>query len=276
MPPLTGPNLGLQHSWAQGESGWKPGMDDNLKKLDALAQLQVLDKDLNAPPGSPTNGDRYIVGSAPSGAWAGFAKYIAVWDSAAALWTLYAPLDGWLAWVTDENKLYVYNGGAWGQWPATLTGTTWYEWIRPAGFGVPAKAIRGVGAEVVDYPDADTEFYTSLVVPSYVASLASATLFFAPNGNSANGTVWAIGAVIQGVGQGLAAAFTYGADTAVPVAGVTDQVVAGALNLPASLSGSPLPGDIYKIALKRKASAGGDTNPNTLQFVGILLAWNHN
>ena len=45
--------------------------NEALRVLDNLVQLAVLDRDLNAPPGAPAEGDRYIVKAspAPTGAW---------------------------------------------------------------------------------------------------------------------------------------------------------------------------------------------------------------
>jgi hypothetical protein len=101
--PTTGSNLGLQHGWALGESGWNAGMDANLKMLDAVTQLSVLDRDLTAPPGSPTAGDRYIVGASATGAWSGKDGQIARWNGTA--WEFYAPKKNWLCVVDDEDKL---------------------------------------------------------------------------------------------------------------------------------------------------------------------------
>ena len=42
--------------------------NEALRLLDGLVQLSVLDRDLTAPPGSPTDGDRYIVGSGATAA----------------------------------------------------------------------------------------------------------------------------------------------------------------------------------------------------------------
>lgn len=52
---------------------------------EALLMLQVFVNGVitqqNAPPGSPTEGDAYIVGAAPSGAWVGHANGLAIWTS---------------------------------------------------------------------------------------------------------------------------------------------------------------------------------------------------
>ena len=85
--------------------------NEALRVLDALVQLAVLDKDLATPPGSPAAGARYIVGAAPTGAWSGHAAHIAAYQDSA--WAFYVPLEGWLAWVADENVLYAFDGASW-------------------------------------------------------------------------------------------------------------------------------------------------------------------
>jgi len=77
--------------------------------LDTLVQLAVADKDLTAPPGSPTTGDRYIVGASATGDWASKDNQIATYDGDG--WVFRAPNTGWLCWVEDEGELYFYDGG---------------------------------------------------------------------------------------------------------------------------------------------------------------------
>jgi hypothetical protein len=90
--------------------------NEALRALDAVVQLMALDKDLAAPPGAPAEGDRYIVGPSPTGAWAGQADRIAAWQDGA--WAFYSPREGWLAWVADEDRLYAWGGSAWAALPA--------------------------------------------------------------------------------------------------------------------------------------------------------------
>lgn len=82
----------------------------------ALRQLEgqlirALDRDLTAPPGSPANGDTYIVATGGSGAWAGKDKYIAHWFGGA--WSTYAPKEGHRLWLNDEDIEVVYDGTNW-------------------------------------------------------------------------------------------------------------------------------------------------------------------
>ncbi len=85
--------------------------NEALRKLDVLVQLAVLDRDLATPPASPANGARYIVAAAPTGAWAGQAGKIAAYQDGA--WAFYAPSEGWLSWVADENVVVIWSGSAW-------------------------------------------------------------------------------------------------------------------------------------------------------------------
>lgn len=85
--------------------------NEALRALDALVQLAVVDKDLTAAPGSPAEGARYIVAAGSTGVWSGHAGKIAAWQDGA--WAYYAPREGWVAWVADEDLAYAYNGSAW-------------------------------------------------------------------------------------------------------------------------------------------------------------------
>jgi hypothetical protein len=105
----TDPNLGLTYNWAIGENV-KTGMDANLQKLGAVVQLSVLSKTTDVP-ASPSNGDRYIVPAAATGAWSGQDGKIAVYIEGA--WTFYQPAEGWRAWVVDITEEDVYTSGAW-------------------------------------------------------------------------------------------------------------------------------------------------------------------
>jgi len=79
--------------------------------LDALSQLSCIDRNLSAPPGSPGNGDTYIVGSSPTGAWAGQANSVAYFYGGA--WYFYPPKEGWIAYLQDETTYRAFNGTSW-------------------------------------------------------------------------------------------------------------------------------------------------------------------
>jgi Protein of unknown function (DUF2793) len=79
--------------------------------IDAIVQLTVLDRDLPAPPASPSEGSRYIVAPGASGPWAGQSLRIAAWQDGG--WAFFAPLEGWIAWIADEDVAVVWSGTGW-------------------------------------------------------------------------------------------------------------------------------------------------------------------
>lgn len=74
-------------------------------------QDPVIDKDLTAPPGSPSEGDRYIVAATATGDWATHEDEIAEYNGSA--WEFYAPSEGWRVDVIDEDAEYRFSGSTW-------------------------------------------------------------------------------------------------------------------------------------------------------------------
>lgn len=111
MAGTTLPRNGIVYNWAVGDN-FKADMDANLLKLDHVGlHLSVKDRDLATPPGSPANGDTYIVAGSPTGAWSGHAGKVAVYNGSG--WSIYTPRTGWVAFIEDEVKLSAYYSSAW-------------------------------------------------------------------------------------------------------------------------------------------------------------------
>lgn len=88
-------------------------VNQNARRLEQGAQqFAVKDKDLATPPGSPADGDAYIVAASPTGAWAGKAEQIAYWQAGTG-WLFIAPREGMRADVADEDIGYRYDGSDW-------------------------------------------------------------------------------------------------------------------------------------------------------------------
>lgn len=70
---------------------------------------------LSAPPGAPNPGERYIVTSAPTGAWATFAAGDIAEATGFATWFKYTPPAscGWRAFVQDEEQHYSFRNNVW-------------------------------------------------------------------------------------------------------------------------------------------------------------------
>ena len=76
--------------------------------LDGLIQLSVLSRTINIPPASPSEGDRYIIGPAPTGIWSGLAGRVAIFIGTA--WQFFTPQDGWQAFDIAAGEYLLYQG----------------------------------------------------------------------------------------------------------------------------------------------------------------------
>lgn len=85
--------------------------NDALRLLDAVIQIAVEDMTRTTPPASPAEGQRHVVASGPSGAWAGRADAIATWQDSA--WVFLVPKTGWRLWSVAEASIFIFDGSAW-------------------------------------------------------------------------------------------------------------------------------------------------------------------
>lgn len=93
--------------------------NEALARLDALAHLVLLDRNVTAAPGSPAEGDCYLVGTGGTGTFGGQDGKIASYADGA--WAFYPPVLGMLAYVADEGTLAVYTAAGWKDYGALLS-----------------------------------------------------------------------------------------------------------------------------------------------------------
>lgn len=77
------------------------------RHLEAITACNPLDRDLNSPPGSPSDGDCYIVGGSPTGDWSGEAGKLAYYRNGE--WQFQTPTSGLVAHIGDEKVLMAYS-----------------------------------------------------------------------------------------------------------------------------------------------------------------------
>lgn len=82
-----------------------------LNRLDALHRPVVTSMEMDTPPGSPTAGDCYIVGSSPTGVFTGHEDALAYYSENG--WLFFTPFK-WMDIVNEEDDTrYIYDGTAW-------------------------------------------------------------------------------------------------------------------------------------------------------------------
>jgi hypothetical protein len=82
-----------------------------LNRLDALVQPVVQQVGVNTPPASPADGQCWIVGSSPTGAWAGQANRLA--QRIGGAWVFHAPFDGLVVFDAATVTQRAWTGSSW-------------------------------------------------------------------------------------------------------------------------------------------------------------------
>ena len=97
----------IEGYWTPATGGWDAKMDENLRKIAVgLASRLVALSQTTVLPGSPTNGDIYIVKDGEANE-----KKIALRDNGA--WVYYDAYEGLKAWVLDTDLDMQFDGTNW-------------------------------------------------------------------------------------------------------------------------------------------------------------------
>lgn len=106
---------------------------------------------ITTPPGTCADGANYIITATATGAWVGKENQIAtaVGTNAASGWLYHVPVEGFTAYVQDENASYLFDGAA---WAASSSGYT-DEQARDA---VGAALVAGANITITVNDGGDT------------------------------------------------------------------------------------------------------------------------
>lgn len=102
----------------------------------------------NSPP-SVVDGNAYIIGSSPTGAWSGHAGKIAHGEN--GQWVIYTPAEGWIAYDKATDGPYRFTGAAWQTASGELrrTDRAYFSsstWNKPARLAYVVVHVIGGGA----------------------------------------------------------------------------------------------------------------------------------
>ena len=203
------------------------GLNLSLNTIDALLQTTVVSMGSNAPPGSPADGALHIVGSSPTGAWAGQANNLARYVAEGAFWQFYAAGDQVrIVFNGDDGGLYAWSGIAW----AVVAGipdapSDGNQYARQDGAWQPvAGASRSPAVQSVTSSATVTPNFANDLVK--ITAQAEALTLANPSGTAIDG--WGI--VIRIKDNGTARAISYGTQyRAIGVTLPTTTVVGKAL-----------------------------------------------
>lgn len=170
---------GAYYHYSAG-GAWVGGLGSLSLSADAVTPTEVLfwggqsvEAVLDAPPGSPANGAAWLVGTSPSGDFAGHNDKLAFRRGGA--WEFHAPYEGAKTWDKATDVVLTYNGG----------------WAAPA-------EITPVETEIVDLSGQtsvdvlDLAAYVKLEIYAHLSSSAIAT--FRVQVSTDNGSTFKTGA----------------------------------------------------------------------------------
>jgi hypothetical protein len=114
--------------------------------IDALVMLNVLDRDLSAPPPAPVEGARYLVAAPGAGAFTGRDNQVAHYADGG--WLFHAPQAGWTCFVADESALLAFDGKDWMPAIDTLGGVSELQNLTRLGIGTAADETNPFAAKL--------------------------------------------------------------------------------------------------------------------------------
>jgi len=158
----TTPTLGIQ-LWDTGITQADVVFNDALRRLDVLTGLKIVSRTTNAQPGSPAEGDAYVITGAATGAiWTTYAQHDIAYYSNAA-WVNYVPAGRILLVVADETDLMIYwDGAAWTTFPFVAEGTA----ILSTGETGAVKFLREDGDNTCSWQPIPTAATDTIWIPA--------------------------------------------------------------------------------------------------------------
>lgn len=119
--------------------------NEALTLLDMLVQAGAESAGGNATPVAPEPGQCWIVGTSPTGAWAGHSSALAGWTAGG--WRFVAPVSGMTIWVADRGHAMLFDGGGWIDSPLRPDGL-YFDGMKVVGPALSAIADPAGGTTV--------------------------------------------------------------------------------------------------------------------------------
>lgn len=94
-----------------GQAQKEMSHNEALALLDLLVQPSAVAADAETPPGDPDAGQCWILGAAPTGAWAGHGGAVAGWSDSG--WRFASPREGMQLWIEESQCFALFSSGSW-------------------------------------------------------------------------------------------------------------------------------------------------------------------
>lgn len=180
-------------------------VNESLLRLDALVQLSAVSATTSAEPGSPNDGEVYILPAGKTGAHWGAMTNLALAYYRDGVWEEIQPREGWFAFVKDTDKGYYHDGSAWIATPLKMTATDKVLGRSSAGAGaIEEIAFTAAARALCDDASASAMLTTLGAAGAAVANTFSESQTISKNQNATT----AVTVQNTGAGAGATAALT--------------------------------------------------------------------
>lgn len=266
---------------------WASGTNQNsIPANDNALRNEILQRNVNnattAQPGSPADGDCYIIQSTHTGAqWSTFTpKDLAIYK--AGTWYAFAPVEGNRVSVSGAN--YIYTSGAWAAAGGGGGSTQGKQMIpimaagiRPSVSGGSAALAAIVSAAnqpdiiTLDF-DPTTEEYAQFAIPmpkKWNNGTITARFRWSHAATTTNfGVVWGLHAVAVSDDDTIAVAYGT-AQIVTDTGGTTNDLYVSAETSAITVAGTPAAGDTVFFRVYRKAADAADTMAIDARLHGV-------
>ncbi len=181
----SSPRLALPYI-AVGQAQKELAHSQGVNRIDALLQCVVQQVGLNTPPGSPTDGQAWVVGAAPTGAWSTFANRLV--QRIGGAWVSYVAFTGLSVFDVATLAEWGWNGSAWVVLgPRLIDGSATYDPPSLADGAGATTPVAVTGAALGDYARASFSLdLQGITVTAWVSAAAVVSVRFQ---NESGGTV---------------------------------------------------------------------------------------
>lgn len=270
--------------WAAGTNQNSIPANDNSLRNQILNGL-VISESTTAQPGSPANGDIYIIPAAATGAqWATFTQFdLSIYSG--GTWYSFAPVTGIV--VNVAGTLKRWNGTAYVDAATGGGGSTQGKHaiyisaaaMRPsvtggsAAVAAIASAANQPDIVTLDFDATTQEFaQIGMVMPK---KWNEGTITFTPHWSHAAttvnfGVVWGLQAVAVGNDDAIAVAFGT-EQTSTDTGGTTNDLYSGPESAAITVGGTPAPEEMVFFRLSRNPADGSDTMAIDARLHGITV-----
>lgn len=273
----------------EGQSLQATMVNEQIRRTEAGAcHFPVTDR-VTAPPGACADGTCYMIIAVATGAFTGKENQIAtaVGANAGSGWYYHAPLEGFSAYVTDENARYLFDGAAWFVEAAGSPIVQGTHTIPLVAAALTPNTTNGPAAGTTETPtnkvmvatldfDQSTDESAQISIPMPKSwDEGTVTAQFGWAAGATGNVVWGCAAVALSDDDPLDAAFG-AAQT------VTDGVTAigdlmwSANTAAITIAGTPAAEDLVVFKFYRDADNGSDTLAADAKLIAVRLRFTIN